>query len=336
LKSSPFFFLLIILLSIIYYNNPCVHASPTLTLTVTTDKPYYHLKENVTIYGNLTLNETSVTDGLVAIQVKDPSDETLMFRTQTTGTPPSATPYVKVRSIIPCDSTGAPKDSFQRGSWAFFKITVTNYDIEDWRALMTVSTYYPDNAPFGGYSLEVTLLGQTTQPFWESIWIPSDAPLGNATSYGNAYSGLPELGGWPFCTEASATFLITDGGALSSTTASKQSSQPSTTLQVNGNYNTTFKLSLSFSAGNYAIYVTSRYWAEEVFNTATFEVKLLGDINGDGKVDYLDDRIFGRAYIAYGQTGEYDPRCDFNDDGKIDYLDDRIFGKAYVEYGQTH
>jgi hypothetical protein len=64
-------------------------------------------------------------------------------------------------------------------------------------------------------------------------------------------------------------------------------------------------------------------------------VTWLGDLDIDFDVDYLDDRIFGRAYIAYGQTGEYDPRCDFNDDGKIDYLDDRIFGKAYVEYGQT-
>jgi hypothetical protein len=65
-------------------------------------------------------------------------------------------------------------------------------------------------------------------------------------------------------------------------------------------------------------------------------VTWLGDLDIDFDVDYLDDRILGRAYIAYGQTGEYDPRCDFNDDGKIDYLDDRIFGKAYVEYGQTH
>jgi parallel beta-helix repeat protein len=63
-------------------------------------------------------------------------------------------------------------------------------------------------------------------------------------------------------------------------------------------------------------------------------VTYVGDFNGDFIVNYKDDRIFGWAYIAYGQTGEVDLRCDLNEDGKIDYKDDRIFGWAYIAYGR--
>jgi hypothetical protein len=74
--------------------------------------------------------------------------------------------------------------------------------------------------------------------------------------------------------------------------------------------------------------------ADNTFIDGRVLVTYVGDFNGDFGVDYLDDRIFGWAYSTYGQTGEYDPRCDLNEDGKIDYLDDRIFGKAYIAYGQ--
>jgi hypothetical protein len=97
-----------------------------------------------------------------------------------------------------------------------------------------------------------------------------------------------------------------------------------------------------FVKGNYTI----RAYAEPVLGETDFNdnnctggwilITNVGDIDLDFDVDYKDDRIFGWDYIAYGQTGEVDPRCDLNEDGKIDYLDDRIFGKAYVEYGQTH
>jgi peptide/nickel transport system substrate-binding protein len=96
-----------------------------------------------------------------------------------------------------------------------------------------------------------------------------------------------------------------------------------------------------FAKGNYTVKAIADTLPEEIdVEDNTFDgwvlVTYVGDFNGDFRVDYLDDRIFGRAYITYGQTGEIDPRCDLNDDGKIDYLDDRIFGRAYIAYGQTH
>jgi len=322
----------------IFSSLALAQTSSTLTLTVTTDKPAYYPKENVTMYGNLSQDGTPVLDGLVAIQVEDSTGQLLLIRTATTGTAPSETPYVKVLSIIPCDSSGNPKTSFGRGTIANFNVTLRNNDIEPRQVLITVNTYYRNDTPFCSAGLKSTIDGWTTSSVILPIPIPQDATLGNSTAYGNVYSDWPSLGGWPYSTEKSSTFTITDGTLSSSTftTSLKQETKFITTQQINGNYNTTFKLLPQAKAGNYTIYVTSRYYGQEASNTTEFEVKLVGDIDRDGDVDYQDDRIFGRAYIAYGQTGQVDPRCDFNEDGKINYEDDRIFGKAYVEYGQTH
>jgi peptide/nickel transport system substrate-binding protein len=59
------------------------------------------------------------------------------------------------------------------------------------------------------------------------------------------------------------------------------------------------------------------------------------DIDCNAKVDYLDDRLFGKDYIDFGKVPPvYVKRSDFNKDKKVDYLDDRLFGKAYIAYGK--
>ena len=77
-KISPFFLFLTILTAIII--NPFTYASSSLNLTVKTDKPSYHIGEYVCVYGNLTLNNTAVQDGLIALEVNDPY-RTIVVRT---------------------------------------------------------------------------------------------------------------------------------------------------------------------------------------------------------------------------------------------------------------
>ena len=314
LSISPLFLILIIILTTISR----VNAFPTANVTVTTDKQAYYPGETVRIYGNLTFNETLVTDGLVGIQVQDPQDKLLLIRTVNTGTNPSTTPYVGVRSVTPCDSSGNPKESLKRGTLGYFEIEVTNYDIEPREALMTINIYDSNNIPFGSASIKTTLKEQATSTFIISIPIPTDATTGNATAYANAYTDWPKLGGTPYCPEKSSTFQIING-------ESSQTTPPTATPEVNGNYNTTFKLRPWARAGNYTIYVSSRYFGEETFNNTTFRVRLLGDINDDGKVDYQDAALFREAYIY-----TYNPDADLNHDGKVDYQDAALFRVAYI------
>ena len=302
-----------------------VYASPALTLVVTTDKPAYYPKDNVTVYGNLTQDGVLVPDGLVAIQVKDSRGQTLVIRTTTTGAPPSGTPYVKVLSVIPCNSSGGPKDSFKRGTLSWFNITVKNYDIEPREVLLTVDIYDSTNTPIAYDSTgPQPMPGRSTSSALLCIPIPEDAALGNATAYGNVYTHWPSSNGWPYCTEVSATFQITNGGSSESVTTM--------TPQANGNYNLTFQLAAQARAGNYTIYVSSRYYGEEIFTSTTFQVKILGDINGDNKVDWKDAYLLLMAYGSTEEDPNYNPEADFNRDGRIDWKDAYVF---LINYGKT-
>jgi parallel beta-helix repeat protein len=265
-----------------------IQANPVMNLTVETDKQEYYNRDIVQVYGNLTLDGTLVTDGLVGIQIQTSQDELLTIRTLSTGSPPPETPYVFIEYVAPTDQNGNPKFSFLRGTLAYFKIRVANLDIEPRYALMTINTYYGDNTPFGFAAIQTEISAGSNPTFIISIPIPTDAILGTATVYANAYTDWPKLAGTPYCTEVNATFQITDS-TLGAGAASQTIQNPITTLQGNetANYNISLKLPNNALRGNYTIYVTSMYYGEFVSNSAAFKVYVLGTIyiRADGSID---------------------------------------------------
>jgi hypothetical protein len=48
---------------------------------------------------------------------------------------------------------------------------------------------------------------------------------------------------------------------------------------------------------------------------------LVGDVNGDGKVDYEDLFLLADAYGSDPSDDNWDPRCDFNGDGHVGWWD---------------
>ena len=94
-------------------------ASPELSITVSTDKEFYYLRQKVTINGNLVLDASPVPNGSVALQINRPGDFPIIFRTLSTGTtPPSG--LVKIVDVIPMDGPPPdwnPKNEFKRGDW---------------------------------------------------------------------------------------------------------------------------------------------------------------------------------------------------------------------------
>lgn len=317
-KIFPLFLFLILISTFLP-----VQASPELTITVTTDKEAYYSERIVQIQGELTKDGSPVNDGLVALQVRDPS-QTFVLRTLSTGNIPPIAWLIKIWDVFPSDSLGNPKDSFARGELAHFNITVKNIDIEPHIVLLTINIYDSNNAPLSLGLVDGLLVPNRTElPEVLQVDIPAWAAVGNATAYANAYTDWPRLEGTPYCPEASAKFQIT-GGSQATTPTTK--TQP-TTLQADGTYNLSFKLAPDAPYGNYTIYVTTSYQGQTAFNSATFRVKILGDIDGDGDVDYEDLFLFGEAYI-----GEYNPEADLNNDGSIDYEDLFLLGEAYVRF----
>lgn len=338
-KISPFFCFLTLILVIILV----VHASPGVNLTTTTTKQTYSAGEPVTIYGNLTKDGIPTTDGLVGIEVRDPSDKLVTVRTVTTVRKPYETPYVELLSVIPCNSTGGLKNSFKRGNInIYFQVAGVNHDIE-WRyALVTVRAYTPQNRPYGGWSVEDFPLAprdspsDPPKPFTVgpiSMPIDTTVPLGNWTVYANIFTGWPKeeiesgVHGTPYCAEVSATFLITDGV------------QPPPavlpTTPTNGNYNMTFTLSSSAKLGIYTVYASSRHYGVATFNSTTFNVIsfcMRADFDEDGDVDEDDLWAFCTAFIDYYKIHVKDPKCDFDYDCDIDEDDLWTMCAAFIEY----
>ena len=291
--------------------NPFTHASPSLSLTVKTDKPSYYIGEYVYVYGNLTEDGTTIQDGLIALEVNGPYG-TLVVRTLTTNVAPIANWLLNVTDVTPCDQNGNPKESFSKGTLAYFNVTVRNNDIEMRWVLVTVTVYDNSQAPLGVASFEGVVQQNSTFCVIMSVPIPETAETGTATVYANAYSGWPGIGGKPYCPEKSKTFQIIDGGTQASVT---------TLNEQEGNYNTTFKLSSEEPLGTYTIHVTSIYEGLTAINSTTFEVKVLGDANGDGWVETADFSLLCGVWNRKKGDPLYDEQCDFNKDGWIETAD---------------
>lgn len=74
------------------------------------------------------------------------------------------------------------------------------------------------------------------------------------------------------------------------------------------------------------------YSFERLWITGTIRVyRILGDIDGDGDVDYGDFLAFAASYLkSSGQPG-YDREADFDCDGDVDYDDFLTFAANYLK-----
>lgn len=60
--------------------------------------------------------------------------------------------------------------------------------------------------------------------------------------------------------------------------------------------------------------------------------EIIGDVNGDGKVDIKDLALAGKAFGTYSGHPAYNPAADVNQDGVVDIRDLAIVAK---NFGQT-
>jgi len=95
---------------------------------------------------------------------------------------------------------------------------------------------------------------------------------------------------------------------------------------------------LGFAKGSYTISAVADQVLEEsdtmdnTFVDGKVKVTVIGDVQGDGKVDASDLIDLSKAYGSYPSKPNWNPNCDFNDDNKVDAVDLLNLGK---NYGQT-
>jgi hypothetical protein len=64
-------------------------------------------------------------------------------------------------------------------------------------------------------------------------------------------------------------------------------------------------------------------------NLTPINVRLAGDVNGDGVVNYQDLFLLARAYGSHRGDSNWNCYADFNADGKVDYIDLFILARNY-------
>jgi hypothetical protein len=323
-QLSPLFFSLILV-----FANPIITSeSYSLTLIITTTKQHYYLGENVTITGNLTLDNVLIENALVAIEVIDSNNKTIVMRSLPTSPNPTQNWFIEIISVTPCDQWGNPKNSFQLGTLSYFNVTIHNHDIEIHQILISVNVYDSSNTPIGLSLLTSYSYPNITTNLIISVPIPTTATLGTATAYANIYSARPQIGGKSYGPEKSALFQI-----VSSSSSSIQTLEEKSTQNENGTFTTTFKLAPKGPAGAYIIYATSyTFEGYEALNTTTFYVKVPGDVDNNFRVDGADLALLGLAWWATPTDPHWNENCDFDQNERVDGGDLALMG-MYWGYG---
>jgi len=109
------------------------------------------------------------------------------------------------------------------------------------------------------------------------------------------------------------------------------SSGNSTTITLT--WNTTGVAKGNYTISAYAWPVSGEMdTTDNTFVDGTVYVSIVGDVNGDDKVDMIDIGICCLAYGSYPGHSKWNPNADINDDDKVDMKD---IGIACLHYGET-
>lgn len=286
-----------------------IHAATGLKLTLSTENVLYGLSDLVVIGGNLTFNDIPVADGLVAIEVLDPSNYHFTFRTARSGSIlPTGCP-VNFTQFYPSDSVGKPQYTFRRGSslWIFY--VATNHDSVPHYVILPISIYDPDDIPIYATFQSATTLqpGSSVTILFLAMQISSDLKLGTYKVYGNAYSDFPKNFGYAYCPEQVATFTVTGSTSGSGMNTQEQSVQ---SAQTDGTYTSSSRLPKIGRVGTYTIYVASHYQGQIAFSSMGVPVVLIGDINDDGMVELMDFFFMSLAYGSKPGDKNWNEKCD--------------------------
>lgn len=317
-----------------------------VTLTANTNQSQY------AVYSQVTFNEsmayfsnpatTYPSDGLVGVQLENPFGGTLFTRTLQTG---STTPFnltATVTNAYVTNSNGEEVSSISLPPY-YYGAPSVYFDItNNWQTsqnlLVVISIFDSNGIPIFEGSQQATVGGVSSSENSVSLSsIQSTAHYGTAYAYVDVFNTWPSQGGYPISEEYAFTFMITGGTAFQGT--------PPTTYTVNNGpthyFNMTFRMPKDPSnlldpangvTGTYTIYSSTNYEGTTGNQTTTFQYLLLGDLNGDGVINFNDITTFVTLYIAYYQDHTYSASIDFNHDGLINFEDVTLFVTYYLQY----
>lgn len=301
-----------------------------LKVTVTTEKSAYHYRQLIRIYGNVTYEGALVEEGLVGLQVQAPNDRTMALRTVPANTTPSDSWAIEITSFMSTDSDGDPKDTFEKDSWAWFKVSIRNNNsFGNKTVLLTITLCDVDSTPFQLHWLTTVIDAQATLTEMPRLLVGAYdggdwVSTGGATAYANVYTDWPLNDGYPYSPEKSANFMITSGSGLSSLSTS--SVLPTSDNGYNS-YEAAIRLPPQTPLGTCTIIASAYYNGhKDAFDTTTFdrEYEMLGDIVFNRKIDIFDIVIIAAAYGTQGGDILWNPEVDITSASTFEHADGKV------------
>lgn len=304
--------LLNILLLIITFSVLNEAEAQRLALSINSTKQEYFLNDEVTLFGNLTLDEQKIYDGIIAIQIVNPENKSVTMRVVSTG-PVSQEHYsIRITQFYPSDAQGNPTSTpYQKGSFAYLTAYVQNADIVERDLYFAVNIYDRYGKPCA-LSISTGKIQPGENKFIIIGYpIPWEFPSGTATAYAVALSATPKDGGTPHCPEAKTTFQVATTEITPITTSSYN----------NGDYYLNFSNPKNSLPGNYSVYATSIYqYNPTPVEKLTYKINV-PDLNKDGTIDIYDLIIVASNFgISEGEPG-WNPTADVNGDKTVDIYD---------------
>jgi len=308
-----------VLLLLLAVTAGAVGFAAIIDIEMMADKQVYNVGELVQFSGNVTKDGVPVTDALVGFEVVSPYGNPFMIRTFKTG---AFTGYWKIQILMvqTCDAMMNPKTIFARGETAYLSVTVSNGDTVLHHVKGGVYIQYSDRTPFiAFYPFEKDLDPEIAETYTVSLPIPGDAPAGQAVIYASVFPNSPVVGGTPYCPEKTGSFYIV------STTPAAPPQPPY--------FGMSFRVPLrGAKLGTYTMYARSSYQGSLATEIKGLQVVLLGDMNGDWKIDMRDIGALCNLYgKREGQPG-WNPNADIYVDGVINMRD---VGMECGIYGAT-
>jgi hypothetical protein len=116
---------------------------------------------------------------------------------------------IEIKELRTVNYIGQTKTNFVRGEHIFFNLTAFNIAFVPKVATFTIVAYDAKNVPIGHVILPSWVAPPgTLQIFIIDLQIPEWTFSGSSMAFANAYTGLPEYNGVPYCPETSVPFVI--------------------------------------------------------------------------------------------------------------------------------
>ncbi|MEM2971057.1 MAG: PKD domain-containing protein [Candidatus Bathyarchaeia archaeon] len=252
--------------------NPKITSpDPALTITAKTNKPTYLLRQKVKIEGNITQDGNPATDLVVLMQITNPRNQPVAYRTLTHGNP-TQTWSLNITEIFLLDMSNKPINTARIGTLIQVGIKIHNPQATSRETYATITVYDANNVPLQIGLWMLTINPQSTVPLRTSVYIPTWACTGKALICANAYTKEPKEGGIALAPEKTAYFCISK---TQQALIEYPSLPPPPPQNTPGEYQTQITLPPDPQAGTYTIYASAQAspTLKSPLSTATFTVE---------------------------------------------------------------